>query len=111
MNCLQCLLYWSVLETPPLDYTIFIHVQDINDNLIAQQDIQPFDGRYPTGHWTVGERYTTSHTVTLPENVQCPCEVFVGMYSNHDLRRLEVSQLGHETPGNGVQLDTFGELR
>ncbi|MBK8431106.1 MAG: hypothetical protein IPL28_07335 [Chloroflexi bacterium] len=35
-------------------------------NLIAQQDSQPWDGRYPTTLWQVGELVAETKTIPLP---------------------------------------------
>ncbi len=59
-------LVWETLAPLPADYTTFVHVLDGAGNLIAQQDSQPWDGRYPTTLWQVGETVAEIKTIPLP---------------------------------------------
>jgi len=50
-NGLQVSFLWQVNEPPPEDVTIFVHVLDVNGQLIAQADGDPLAGSYPFSQW------------------------------------------------------------
>ncbi|MBN1681082.1 MAG: hypothetical protein JW966_12415 [Anaerolineae bacterium] len=85
-------LFWEVLAPPPADYTIFVHLYDAGQQLIAQYDAQPLDGRYPSSTWAEGVKLSTHYQLTIPENAQAPFRIVAGMYTWPDLVRLPVTQ-------------------
>src|SRR5690606_8235646 len=55
-------LYWrGVVNRPPLDATIFIHLTAPDGSIIAQQDSRPWGGAYPTFIWDADEIVLTQH--------------------------------------------------
>ena len=52
---LKILLFWRAIESPDSDYTLFVHIVNSDDQIVAQKDGQPFNGRYPTSTWPPGE--------------------------------------------------------
>jgi hypothetical protein len=87
-------LYWRAREVVEADYTIFVHVQDSGDALIAQHDGQPEGGHYPTSIWGVGEVVATAHPLSLPLESSGPYTIYTGLYTWPDLVRLPVTQAG-----------------
>lgn len=90
-------LRWTALDSPPADYTFFIHVMDGDGELVAQHDTQPrlylddemgYD--YPTGIWSPGEVVEMELTAPIPadmmnapitsENYSEAYTVWVGAY-------------------------------
>lgn len=75
-------LYWESLQNrPSVNSTIFIHIVDTEGNVVAQSDLQPMNGQYPTFIWDEGEIVRTEHL--LPVDVSDnPDEytVRLGMY-------------------------------
>ena len=96
-------LFWQALERPADDYTIFVHVQNDNDELIAGADAQPLDGAYPTGIWDPDEMVATTHTLELPPDAG-PLTFYTGMYSWPSLERLPVMESGQRVQDDRVQL-------
>jgi hypothetical protein len=80
-EALQLSLLWRVLTRPETDYTVFVHLLDANNNLVAGNDAQPLQGRYPTTIWAPGERILDKHTLTTPDNL-APGEyrLAIGLY-------------------------------
>ncbi|MBI5878854.1 MAG: hypothetical protein HZB53_14480 [Chloroflexi bacterium] len=74
------------------DYTVFVHLLDAQNAIIAQHDAQPLKGRYPTHAWAPGdvinETYDFALTPTQQERVQ---SAVVGLYTLSDGRRLPAS--------------------
>lgn len=66
---LDVTLYWQALETPPLDYNVFVHLTDEAGELRAQQDGQPLAGRAPTSWWQPGQVFKDTHTLSLPDDI------------------------------------------
>ena len=77
---LQVELVWRATAAVEIDYTVFVHLLDIDNNRLTGYDSQPWQGRYPTGVWTAGElipdRYQLD-TTGLPPG---PYRLAVGLY-------------------------------
>ena len=80
----------SVLQTPELDYTFFIHLTR-NGRIISQDDHQPFGDLCPTHVWREGERYVVDFTMPLPPNAPAgEYKLIGGVYYLPTLERLRV---------------------
>ncbi|MBI3241544.1 MAG: glycosyltransferase family 39 protein [Chloroflexi bacterium] len=102
-------LFWqSLVEQPELDATIFVHVQNEKNDLVAGQDARP-DG-YPTFIWSRGERVQTDYTLNLSGVSLDELKVSVGMYTLPSLTRLPVSQNGEMVADARVALGPLTEL-
>jgi hypothetical protein len=99
-------LFWSALAPMPTDYTVFVHVRDVDGATVAQQDSQPLDGDYPTSQWRVNETVIDVHNVELPPDLP-PGQygVWVGMYQMETMERLPVE--GDTWGENAVPLGTI----
>ena len=75
-------LYWQSLADIDRDYTVFVHLLDENDLVIAQRDTYPGLGTYPTRLWRVGDAFADRYVLTLPSTVFAPCtgRFEVGLY-------------------------------
>lgn len=100
----QAALFWHVLKAPPEDYTLFVHLQDSEERLLAQWDGRPFDGRYPTGHWLPDERIAITVTLTLPADAHGALNLHTGWYNPVSLVRLPAMQNGQTTSDNRIRL-------
>ena len=49
---------WQVLAPGPVDYSVFVHLVDDDDLVIAQLDTMPGGGLLPTSQWTAGQTLT-----------------------------------------------------
>jgi hypothetical protein len=89
---IEATLYWAALAPfPPGEppYTAFVHLLDAAGQLIAQSDVQPGGGYYPTTAWQPGDAVTSRHTLTLPVDVP-PGQYTLraGLYRPTDFTRL-----------------------
>lgn len=78
-------LYWEATGAPLADYTVFVHLLDANEVLVAQADAPPGSdahaGRYPTSWWAAGETIRDVHTLHLPADLPPGAySVHVGLY-------------------------------
>jgi hypothetical protein len=91
-------LFWQALQPLEEDFTIFVHVEDRGHQIVAQSDVQPQNGRYPTSVWSKGEIVTSTHSLALPD--QSPLRFLVGLYRWPSLERLMLAGLDTPTEDN-----------
>jgi 4-amino-4-deoxy-L-arabinose transferase-like glycosyltransferase len=85
-------LTWQSLQSIPYDATTFVHLTGKDDDLLAQADRQPLEGRLPTSYWIPGQVVTD--TINLPltkDSYNGPFVLTVGMYVWPSLERLSVA--------------------
>ena len=56
--------FWRTIENPDSDYTVFVHIVNADDQIVAQNDGEPFEGRYPTSTWAPGELFPDERIVS-----------------------------------------------
>ena len=84
-------LTWQSLQPAPYDATTFVHLKDADGDSLAQVDHQPLDGQFPTSYWLPGQLVTdVVHLAPLPETLDGPLTLNVGMYTWPSLERLPV---------------------
>jgi len=85
-------LYWRA-EGPLLyDYTVFVHLVDSAETIIAQDDSQPRSGSYPTGLWLMGEEVSDTHSIAVPADAEAKDHwIEVGIYRLDTGERLLIS--------------------
>lgn len=62
-------LYWRATTTLPQDYTVFVHLLDSSERLVAQADSEPRGGAYPTSAWAVDDVIPDDHVLILPADL------------------------------------------
>jgi len=101
-------LYWEVLEKPPADYTVFIHVLDDRDELVTQFDRPAGGGTAPTSTWRTGQTLRDAYPLALPEGIGTGTyTVRMGMYAWPSMERIPVSVEGRALENNLVDLCTL----
>ncbi len=87
----QLTLLWQALNSPPLDYAVFVHLLDSNNAIVAGSDAQPVNHTYPTTIWTPGERILDPHTLPTPDSLPPgPYRLAIGLYDQPSGERLPV---------------------
>lgn len=79
-NALLVTLYWHATEGPSADYTVFVHLLDGTDTLIAQGDGPPRGGAYPTSWWRPGEIVPDTHEIPSAPASDSGMKLLVGTY-------------------------------
>lgn len=93
-------LIWQALEPAPGDYSIFIHLRDENDTVIANWDnpvARTADGWYSTLVWESGEYIVDERTIALPDGVAPEGQGYrlvIGMYDPLTNERLPITVNG-----------------
>ncbi|MCL4534614.1 MAG: glycosyltransferase family 39 protein [Bacteroidetes bacterium] len=107
---LSLVLYWQARGPIEQSYTVFAHVLDAADRVVAQVDSLPASGQRPTTGWVVGEvvrdeRQLVISADAVPSNGG-PLRIEVGMYLAATGERLPVNG-----DGNRVLLDEVVEVQ
>jgi hypothetical protein len=94
---LRFTLIWQAINTPKLDYTIFVHLLDAQGTLVAGSDSQPVANTYPTSIWSPGEMITDVRSIRLADHTGHPLptgdyHIAIGMYDLVTGKRLPVYQ-------------------
>jgi hypothetical protein len=94
------------------DYTVFVHLLDENDLVIAQRDTYPGLGSYPTRLWRVGDIFTDRYVLTLPPTVFAPCtgRFEVGLYDFASGERLLATGPDRHPLGDNVRFHEIAVL-
>jgi hypothetical protein len=89
---LEITLYWHALETPDLNYDVFVHLLSSDgeqEQIVAQHDGTPGDGRLPTLGWLPGEYLSDTHLMQLPFDLpDGTYHLSVGLYDPTTNQRL-----------------------
>jgi hypothetical protein len=100
-------LRFQALARPVADYTLFLHLDNAQGEIVAQTDVMPLEGRYPTSIWDLGEIIVTDMVVTLPGDLR-PGEytLWMGMYNWQTGQRLSI-QAEAQTAADRLLLETI----
>lgn len=90
-NTLGVTLYWNALNPPKESDTVFLHLLDSEGKLVAQSDVLPAQGLFPTSVWQPGDIVLSWHQLNLPDGLP-PGEytMLAGLYRSPDNIRLPV---------------------
>lgn len=77
---LQINLYWRALADTDVDYVLFIHVYDANDQRVAQRDLPLRYSDYPTSRWQPGELVIDRADMPLPALPPGDYRLLIGLY-------------------------------
>jgi len=88
---LMLTLYWQALGEMERRYTVFVHLLDSDNRIVAQMDSEPRGGTHPTIEWQFGEIVRDNYGLLIAPNTP-PGEYLleVGMYYLPTLERLPV---------------------
>jgi hypothetical protein len=86
-------LYWEVLQKPSENYTVFVHVYDEANHLVAQYDRPAGGETLPTSSWQAGQLLRDTYPLTIPETVPAGrYHVRIGMYTWPSLMRVPIAR-------------------
>jgi hypothetical protein len=88
---LQMTLFWTTSQPIDRDYTIFVHLLDSNERIVAQKDHQPQNGIFPTSIWETGEQVCDQFTLAVPLEAPETLRIAVGLYDARTGQRAPVS--------------------
>lgn len=88
---LNVTLYWQSQGNISTAYTVFVHLLDAHNKVVAQRDEPPVHGTRPTTSWVPGEYITDEHEISLSQNLApgtYPVEI--GLYDPRTGKRVTV---------------------
>lgn len=60
---------WHARGRQNRDWTVFIHLADTSDTIVAEDNTQPQAGRFPMTQWVAGDWVEDTHTLHIPATV------------------------------------------
>lgn len=63
---LRLALFWEAKQKPQTNYQIAVRLIDEQNTTALEQSNEPSHGRYPTRHWSPGERVRDNHAFWIP---------------------------------------------
>ncbi len=100
-------LLWQAIATPPLDYTVFVHLLDNQNNLVTGNDSPPCQGNYPTTIWSPHELILDTHTIPIPNSLPPnKYRLAIGLYHQPSGQRLPLRQ-----PDGGLVANSQLEIK
>jgi hypothetical protein len=89
---LDVALQWRAVEPFSQNYTVFVHLLDVANHVVAQRDSQPQSGQLPTISWQPGQVLDDTYTLRLPAGLPAgQYQLEVGMYLQSTGERLLLS--------------------
>ena len=86
---LDLTLYWNAAGPALRPYTVFNHLLDDGQRLVAQQDNWPVNGQWPPTCWRAGETIVDAYRIELPADLPPGAyTLFSGLYDAADGSRL-----------------------
>jgi hypothetical protein len=97
-------LYWRGETPTDTNYSLFLHLVDEQNLIIAQRDVYHGPGVYPTGQWSPGAQFADTTVLKVPRTAYAPASarLVAGLYNRADGARLAAS-------GGGDSV-TFGDI-
>ncbi len=98
-------LRWRVRQKIDRDYTVFVHLRDAREAIVAQADAPPaWFGPAPTSGWDIGEQMD-AHRLLLPADLAPGVyHLVIGLYDAATGERLSVREGTGADTGNEIRL-------
>ena len=91
-NRLEVTLYWQAIAAPDQPYTAFLHLLSPAGELVAQSDVPPGQGIFPTSAWQPGDVVLSQHQLDAPaDTIANDYTILIGLYRPIDGVRLPVT--------------------
>ncbi|MEM7335293.1 MAG: hypothetical protein AAF490_24665 [Chloroflexota bacterium] len=88
-DALDVTLFWHSEGGIQRPYTVFNHLLDAENNIVAQSDGWSVQGQWPTSCWEQNEMVIDPFTISLPDSLAAgEYRLFTGFYDAKDLSRL-----------------------
>ena len=102
----EIVLYWQALKPIEKDYSTFVHLLDANDIVVAQRDMYPGQGLWPTSQMKPGDIIASRYVLNIPATAYAPDQLKweVGVYDFATQQRLPVSSGGDNVRFGSVEL-------
>ncbi len=85
-NPVRVVLYWRAEQPITQAYSVFVHLVDMHNQIVAQQDRAPAFGWYPTTEWQPGESIVDVYELLV--DTPGTYALIIGMYDPNTLERV-----------------------
>ena len=94
-------VYWLPQATTPTPYTVFVHLYVPGVGTVAQRDLYPGGGAYPTTVWAPGRPFVDTFYLHLPAGAPSAAnaQVLIGLYDEATGQRLPATGANAGPPG------------
>ncbi len=98
---LQVTVYWLPEAATTAPYTVFVHLTDPTLGTLAQRDIYPGGGTYPTTVWQAGRVFVDTYSLKLPADAPRSdnAQLVIGLYDETNGQRLTATGGDAGPPG------------
>jgi len=105
-------LYWQALAPMDRDWSVFVHLLDENDVVIAQRDTYPGLGLLATRLLRPGQTWADRYVLELPPSAYAPsqAQLEVGLYDLSTGERLKATDAGGAALGDNVRFGHVGVI-
>jgi len=84
-------LVWQAQRAMAQRFTAFVHLENMNNEKIAQDDREPYNGIYPTTRWAANEMVRETYSLNVPKDLAPGKYVLlIGWYDTYSGDRLSV---------------------
>lgn len=101
-------VYYQAMQTIERDYTMFVHVVDAKNQMLAQYDSAPRKGKLPTTEWLV--QGLIADALVLPID-QVPAgsgyKIVVGWYDSATQQRVSIIDANGQRVADSFTIDSF----
>jgi len=99
-------LYWQALQSLERDYSTFVHLLDQNDIVVAQRDMYPGQGAWPTSQMRPGDIIASRYVLNVPPTAYAPDTLRweIGVYDFATQQRLAADRGSDNVRFGAVEL-------
>jgi hypothetical protein len=107
-DALNLSLVWrSLVDDIPSSYTVFVHLANEMEEIVAQGDGVPVGGFRPTTSWRAGEVIQDNHLIPVPADTPAGIyRLWIGFFDPETGQRLRVTMNGEQLPDGRLLLQT-----
>lgn len=89
-EALHVTLYWRALAPMAENYSVFVHLLAENEIVIAQRNLYPGKGAFPTSQWQPGDAFADTYRLEVSPTALAPtaAQIEVGLYRHETGERL-----------------------
>lgn len=104
---LRFTLYWQCLDSIDRDWSVFLHLLDENELVVAQRDRYPGQGLLATRLSASGQTFADRYVLPIPATAYAPSDTIleVGLFDVRTNERLPVVPVGGELLGDHLRFE------
>jgi hypothetical protein len=82
---------WQATVPVAISYKVYVHLYNLDGELVAQNDQYPVGEFLPTNQWTPGKIVSDGHGLVLPEPAKPGYRLEIGWYDPASGQRLPIA--------------------